>query len=156
MRAAHAIPLAVTAVLVSCAHIQPIDTPVQLREESTVDVPFLVMASGTYDIQLQYSKDLVGGVEPTMQRELAGSATLRAGDKKLDWQLPTGWYRVSPFDDTAAGMVLLRFHAYANTRYVLTLHITHLPEELEKVQGVVSVYPVGSHFHPDHHVYELQ
>ncbi len=98
----------------------------------------------------------MGHIEEKLQRELAGSATLRAGDKKLEWQLPTGWFRVSPFDHTAAGMVLRRLHAYANTRYVLTLHITRLPQELKAVQGVVSVYQVTRHFHPGHHVYELQ
>jgi hypothetical protein len=158
MRAVHAIPLAVAAFSVSCSEIPPpVDARVHLREGAAVDVPFSVTATGTYDVQLQYPKDRIPQhFKHKPFDRLTGSATLRAGDKKLAWQLPTGWFRLSPFDSTAFGMVLVRFHAYASMSYVLTLHIGRLPEELKDLQGVVSVYKVSPHFHPGHHVYELQ
>jgi hypothetical protein len=155
MHAIQAMPLLAALLLGSC-RIQPIDMPVRLREGTTVDVPFSVTTTGTYDIQLQYPEDLVAGrIEEKLYRELAGSATLRAGNKKLEWQLPTSWFSKSPFDHTAAGMVLRRFHAYANTPYVLRLQITRFPHELNGAQGVVSVYRIGFKPH-SHEVYELQ
>jgi hypothetical protein len=139
-----------------CAPTLPLDTPVRLRQGVAVEVPFSVGVSGTYDIQLQYPKDSIAGIfKGRPFDQLTGTATLRSGNEKLDWELPTGWDRLSPYDSTAFGMVLRRFHAYANTPYVLTLRIIHVPEQLKR-QGVISVYPVGPHFHPGHHVYELQ
>jgi hypothetical protein len=96
-----------------------------------------------------------GRLEEQLQQQLAGDAILRAGDKHLQWQLPTGWYYVSPFNHEVSGMVLTRFRGYANTQYILTLKVTRLPHELKGVQGVVSVYEVPSYFHPGHQVYEL-
>jgi hypothetical protein len=158
MRAMHAIPLIIAVSFASSSEIPPpVDTPVRLREGRTVDVPFAVNLTGTYDIQLQYPKNAI--TERSMYspfQHLVGRATLRAGDKKLEWGLPTGWFRASPFDSIAGGMVLVRFHAFAKTPYVLTLRVTHMPDELERAWGLVSVYKVGPHFHPGHHVYELQ
>jgi len=144
------------SVLTSCAKsAQPVDTAVRLSEGNTVDVPFSVRASGTYDIQLQYPKDGIY-IHLHIFDQIAGAATLRAGAKTLSWQLPTGWCRLSPYDSNALGTVLVRFHAYAYMPYVLTLHIDHLPNPLEDRPGVVSVYKVGPLFHPGHHVYEVQ
>src|SRR5437016_2370679 len=158
MRAVYTILLAIAAQSASCSKIPPpVDTPVHLREGSAVDVPFSVSATGTYDVQLQYPKDQIPQhFKHKPFDHLSGSATLRTGEKKLEWQLPTGWFRFSPFDSAACGMVLVRFHAFAGTPYVLTLRVAGLPQELKNLQGVVSVYKVGPNFHPGNHVYELQ
>jgi hypothetical protein len=154
MRAVHAIPWLAVVLFGSCVQVQPakpIEAPVRLREHASADIPFSITEAGTYDIQLYYPRNIIAGyVQDRLLGELAGSATLRAGNKKLEWPLPTGWFRSS------SGMVLRRFHAYANTQYVLTLHITRLPPELKSIYGVVRVDRWGVHSHPGHHVYELQ
>ena len=133
-----------------------IEIPVTISQGTSVRVPFSVKQSGTYDLELQYP----AGVEMhynwildrKLRRELAGTVTLSCDGRTLKHNLPTGWGRALPGRVTT---VIVRFRADTQKRYVCLLRMKHVPPGLPHEAFVVVRY-VTPHFHPGHHVYELQ
>ena len=85
-------------------------------------------------------------------RELAGTVTLSCDGRTLKHSLPTGWGRALLGRVTT---VIVRFRADTQKRYVCLLRLKHVPAGLPHDAFVV-VRCVTPHFHPGHHVYELQ
>jgi hypothetical protein len=134
----------------------PIEIPVTISQGTSVRVPFSVTQSGTYDLELHYRAGVVmyynSILDRKLRRELVGTVTLSCDGRTLKHNLPTGWGRAFPRRVTT---VIVRFRADTQKRYVCLLRMKHVPPGLPHEVFVVVRY-VTRHFHPGHHVYELQ
>jgi hypothetical protein len=133
-----------------------IEIPVTISQGASVRVPFSVIQTGTYDLELQYRAGVEtyynSNLNRKLRRELAGTVTLSCGGRTLKHNLPTGWGRAFP---GRVATVIVRFRAEAQKRYLCLLRMKHVPPGLPQQPFVVVRY-VTPHFHPGNHVYELQ
>jgi hypothetical protein len=135
-----------------------IEIPVTIREGASVSVPFAVSSTGTHHLELQYRTDADQYFDIFKKKllgKISGTLILSCEGKSLQRELPTGWIRPWGPRSGRVGTVIVRFRADTQKRYVCLLRMKHVPSGLPHEAFVVVRY-VTPHFHPGHHVYELQ